>query len=275
MKSLSLTSALALLLCALTATADTVIEFKYKDTLSQFLTNGRMARINSRGSDDYLIVNFKTSTVYNVITKDKQITNLSSLVPSITGLTMPQTRLDIKALGPGPVIAGYKTKRYRLSTGDENCGILFASKDAVTGSVIEHMFGALKTLADSHLESMGGFALVLPVCDLAKIRLAEKLQHIGAPMRVLDIDGNIDSEITKIIKQAGVDPNDYAFPPNYRKVSMDERIDHILSRNTETESKPRSRAEIRRKMQELQMSGRLTPEQQEQLKRYREMLRQR
>ncbi|MBT8128695.1 MAG: hypothetical protein KJP10_01805 [Gammaproteobacteria bacterium] len=273
MKTISLISTVTLLFCALSASADTVIEFKYNNTKSQLLTNGKMARINSRGNDDYMIVDFNTGTVFSVIPKDKQITNLSSLVPSISGFETPEIRLDIKAAGPGPVIAGYKTKQYRLSSGGEICGTVFASVDALNGSTIEQMFGALKTLADSHLESLGGFAMVLPQCDLAKIRLVEKLRYIGAPMRIVDTDGNTESEISKIIKQAGVNPNDYAFPPSYRMVSMDERIDHVLSRNTQTESKPKSRAEIQYEIRELRRKGMLTPDEKEQLKQYRAMLR--
>lgn len=275
MKTVSLISTITLLLCTLSVSADTVIEFKYNNTMSQLLTNGKMARINSRGSDDYMIVDFNTGTVFSVITKDKQITDLSSLVPSISGFETPEVRLDIKAVGPGPMIAGYKTKQYRMSSGGEHCGTVFASVDALSGSTIEHMFGALKTLADSHLESLGGFAMVLPSCDLAKIRLVEKLRTIGAPMRILDTEGETESEITNIIKQAGVNPNDYAFPPSYRMVSMDERIDHVLSRNTQTESKPISRAEIQYEMRELRRKGMLTAEEREQMRRYREMLRHR
>ena len=265
---------LAFLICTTTASADTVIEFKYNDTKSQFLTNGKMARLNSRGTDDYKIVNFKTSMIYSVAPEDKQITNLSSSIPSISGFKPLSVRLDIKPAGPGPVIAGYNTNKYRLSANGEYCGTLFASKDALKGSAIENMFGTLKTMADNHLESLGGFAAIIPTCQLARVRLAEKLQYIGAPMRVLDIEGNIDTEITRIIKNASVDPHNYSFPANYQKVSMDEKIEQVLSSSTQTERKPRNKAELRRMMRELQRSGKQTPETREQMRRYREMMRQ-
>lgn len=264
---------LTLLCITAASSADTVIEFNYDNTRSQFLTNGSMARINSRGTSDYMIVNFKSKTIYSVIPDDKQITNLSSSLSSFSAVKTPAVRLDIKPAGRGPVIAGYNTNKYRLSANGEYCGTLFASKEALQGTTIEHMFGALKTMTDNHLESLGGFALVIPDCKLAKMRLAEKIQYIGAPMRVLDIEGNIESEITRIIKNAGVAPQNYAFPPSYRKVSMDERIDHILSSSTETEQKPGSKAEIRRKMRELRRSGKMTPETREQMRQYQQMLR--
>jgi len=275
MRNLTLISALAFMIAAAAVSADTVIEFKYNDTKSQFLTNGNMARINTRGTDDYKIVNFKTSTIYSVTPEDRQITNLSSSIPSISGVKPLSVRLDIKPAGAGPVIAGYNTKKYRLSANGEYCGTLFASKDALKGSAIENMFGTLKTLADNHLESLGGFAAIIPTCQLARMRLVEKLQYIGAPMRVLDIEGNIDTEITTIIKNAGVDPHNYSFPANYQKVSMDEKIEQALSSSTQTGRKPKNKAELRRMMRELQRSGKLTPEKREQMRRYREMMRQR
>jgi hypothetical protein len=275
MRYITLFSALALLVALLPASADTVIEFKYSDTKSQLLTNGNMARINSRGTDDYKLVNFKTGTIYSVTPENKQVTNLSSSIPTISGFKPPSVRLDIKPDGMGPAIAGYNTKRYRLSANGENCGTLFASKDAIQGSTIENMFGTLKTMADSHLESLGGFAIMIPTCQLARLQLVEKLQYIGAPMRVLDKEGNIDTEITSIIKNAGVDPHNYSFPANYRKVSMDEKIEQVLSSSTQTQHKPKNKAELRRKMRDLQRSGARTPEAREQMKRYRVMMRQR
>ena len=274
MKYIKFFSALAFLAASSSASADTVIEFKYSDTKSQFLTNGNMARINSRGTDEYKLVNFKTSMIYSVTPEDKQITNLSSSIPSINGFKPPSIRVDIKPAGPGPVIAGYSTKKYRLSANGEYCGTLFASRDALKGSAIENMFGTLKTMADNHLGSLGGFAALIPTCQLARIQLVEKLQHIGAPMRVLDTEGNIDTEITSVIKNAGVDPHNYSFPANYRTVSMDEKIDQVLSSSTQTEHKPKSKAELRHMMRELQRSGKMTPEAREQMKRYREMMRQ-
>ncbi len=272
---MTLFSALAFLITSTVVSADTVIEFKYSDTKSQFLTNGNMARINSRGTDDYKIVNFKTSTIYSVTPEDKQITNLSSSIPSISGVKPLSIRLDIKPAGPGPIIAGYDTNKYRLSANGEYCGALFASKEALRGSAIENMFGTLKTMADNHLESLGGFAAIIPTCQLARMQLVEKLQHIGAPMRVLNVEGNIDSEITSIIKNASVDPHNYSFPASYQKVSMDEKIEQVLSSSAQTERKPKNKAELRHMMRELQRSGKMTPETREQMRRYREQMRQR
>lgn len=277
MRYKTLLHTLAFLVTSSPAFADTVVEFKYSDIQSQFLTNGSMARINSRGTDDYKIVNFNTGTIYSVSPEDNQVFDLSNAIPAFSGIKPPPLRLDIKPAGKGPVIAGYHTKKYRVSANGGYCGTLFASKEALKGSAIENMFGALKTMADKHLESLGSFAVIIPTCQLARIQLVEKLQHLGAPMRVLDADGNIDSEITGIIKNASINPQNYSFPASYRKVSMDEKVEQVLTSTSspQTERKPKSRAELRRLMRELQRSGKMTPEKREQLRRYREMMRQR
>ena len=94
-------------------------------------------------------------------------------------------------------------------------------------------------------------------------------------MRVLDTEGNIDTEISSIIINAGVDPHNYSFPANYRKVSMDEKIEQILSSSsTQTVQKPKSKSDLRRMMRDLQRSGKMTPEKREQMRHYREMMRQ-
>ena len=53
----------ALISSTATVSADTVIEFKYENNKSQFLTNGKKARINTRNTDDFMLVNFNSNTI--------------------------------------------------------------------------------------------------------------------------------------------------------------------------------------------------------------------
>ncbi|UCB56109.1 MAG: hypothetical protein JSW45_06145 [Thiotrichales bacterium] len=262
---------LLFLLCTTTASADTVIEFKNDGQQSQFLTNGKMARINTRGSDDFMIVNFSTSTIYSVTPENKQIFNISSSIASSSFFEPPKIRIDIKPAGHGPNIAGYKTKKYRMSANGTYCGTLYASRDALKGTDIENMFGSLKTIADNHLNSLGGFAAVIPDCQMARMRLADKLPYIGAPMRMIDIEGEVLSEITKIRKTARVEPRNYALPANYKNVSASEKIDQLLSDSTETDD-TKNKTETPRESQRLY---RMSPEAMERYRYYQEMGRQR
>ena len=253
MKPLTFFSALTFLLGA-SANADTVIEFKYLNNMTQLLTNGEMARINARGSDEYMLVNFKTDTIYSVTPGKKQIFNLSDSMPSISSMFSPQLRVKLKPLGKGPAIAGYPTDRYRLSANGEECGSVFASREALKGTAVETVYGSIKTMADHHRQSLGGFAALVPVCQLAQMELGAKLQKIGAPMRILDKTGRVESEITKIIKNARVEPQYYAYPAKYRSVSVTEKLESILKQSLQSEStKPSTDDRNRGKQQRSQI----------------------
>jgi hypothetical protein len=221
--------------------ADTVIEFKNQDTKSQFLTDGKMARINTRGTDDYFLVNFGENTIYSVTAETKQVNNISASVPSLSGLQPPSISLKLKPLGKGPDIAGYPTTRYRLAANGEYCGSIYASREALKGTAVESMFDAIKTMSDNHRQSLGGFAALIPVCQMAQIELANKLKEIGAPMRMQDKDGQIDSEITRILKNATVEEHYYAFPEKSDRASMGEKI--AQKQNPPADNNYRKRAE--------------------------------
>lgn len=275
MRNMTLICALASLIAATAVSADTVIELKNEDNKTQFLTNGKMARINTRGNDEYMLINFKTKTIYAVTPETRQIVNVSNSMPSLSGVKPPSIRLSIKPVGGGPKIAGYNTRKYRLSADGEYCGAIYASKDALRGTAIESMFDTMKTMADNHRKSLGGFAAAIPACQMAKIQLAEKLPEIGAPMRTTDKKGHIDTEITMILKNAGVDPHNYSFPPGYKKVSMGEKIEKALADSQQMDRTQKNRPEMQRMMREMQQSGQIPPEALEQMRRYQDMMQQR
>ncbi len=247
----------AFLFCTATVSADTVIEFKFDGKQSQFLTDGKNARINTRNSEDFMLVNFDSNTIYTVNPAKKEVFNLSDSFPSITGIEPPKIRVDIKPAGNGPQIAGFQTRKFRLSADGDYCGMIYASKDALKGTDIESMFDTFKSMADSQLKSLGGFAAIIPSCQMARIRLTEKLPYIGAPMRVIDVEGNVESEITRIIKNARVEPHNYSIPKHFDNVSLDEKIEQAKQAGRKQEEPQLSRSEKRRMMREMRRSGRV------------------
>lgn len=255
------------------AGADVVIEFKNQGNESQFQTNGKMARINTRGTDDYMIVNFDQNTIYSVASGQKQVVNLSDSLPAIGVSEPPKIKLTLKPLGKGPVIAGYPTTQYRLSANGEYCGSIAASKEALQGSAIETMFDTLKDLANKHLQSLGGFAALIPVCQLAQIELADKLEEIGAPMRTTDKDGETDSEITKILKNAAVEPEDYVLPTSKQLASTAQQNKGAQEQSQQQADGQQQVSNKRRSPRTRQPYSRTPPEATIYTRRYQEMMR--
>ena len=149
---------LALLFNTAAVSADTVIEFKYDNKKSQFLTDGTKARINSRGTDEFMLVNFNSNTIYTVDPEKKQVFNLRDLsnsMPLISGFEPPKVRVDIKPSGNGTQIAGFNTKKYRLSANGDYCGTIYASKDALKGTAVEKAAEAWRVIGDKKEPVMG------------------------------------------------------------------------------------------------------------------------
>ena len=255
-----------------TASADTVIEFKHQGNESQFLTNGKMARINTRGTDDYMLVDFEKNSIYSVSSEQNQVVNLSDSLPSIGFTEPPKIEPTLKQLGEGPAIVGYPTTRYRFSANGEHCGSIYASKDALSGTAIEEMFDTLKAMADSHMQSLGGFAALIPVCQLAKIELANKFKEIGAPMRVTNNDGEIDSEISKIFKNASVETEYYALPARYQLAATDKEI-KSADKQQKADNSRKYRSERHRSDSARPPYSRVPPGAMMPMWRYREMMR--
>ena len=240
--------------------ADTVIDFRNQGKDLQFLTDGKTARINTRGSDDYMLVKFEQNTIFSVNPEQNQVTNISDALPAIGFSQPPEIKLTLKPLGKGPAVAGYATTRYRLTANGEYCGSLYASREALEGSAIEEMFDTLKTMADNHLQSLGGFAALIPTCQLAQIELAGKLEEVGAPMRMTSKDGSIDSEITKILKDVQVKTALLALPAPSQLASTDKKVSTSVKQSRQEQHAPEHQSEPQRSWRPMPPYGRVPPE---------------
>lgn len=255
------TSSIALAFLFVPATnADTMIDFRNQGKDLQFLTDGKTARINTRGSDDYMLVKFEQNKIFSVNPEKKQVTNISDALPSIGFSQPPEIKLTLKPLGKGPAVAGYATTRYRLTANGEYCGSLYASREALQGSAIEEMFDTLKTMADNHLQSLGGFAALIPTCQLAQIELAGKLEEVGAPMRMTSKDGSIDSEITKILKDVQVKTEHFALPSPSQLASTDKNIGTSRKQHRQQDNPPEHQPEPQRSLRPMPPYSRIPPE---------------
>jgi hypothetical protein len=63
---------------------------------------------------------------------------------------------------------------------------------------------------------MSAFTTSSDPCQHADQKLGEKVQSVGAPMRVLDPAGALVSEITRIDRNASLPANAFAIPADYR-----------------------------------------------------------
>ena len=256
--------------------ADTVVVLFSDNAKVQFLSDGKHARINTKGKDEYMLVDFKSNSIYAVDPAKKQILNISESIPSMGSGKAPAFNLNITPAGNGPAIAGYATSKYRISAQGKDCGTIYGSKDALNGAgAIKDMFNTMKTMADNHRQSLGGFASAIPPCQLARMELANHVNSIGAPLKTIDKDGRVETEVLSINHNANVDASNYAMPSNYQHISMADKIEEATRTSQEMDRMQQQMPDMQQMMRQMQETGELPPEAVEQMKRYEEMMRRR
>lgn len=199
------------------ATAGMVIDAETRGQRTQMMTNGQRARLDLPGDDGYLLADFQTGKVLMVTPKKRQIIDLGN-GDSATGNNAP--RVELQPRGGGPQIAGFTTVQFSLSAEGQNCGVVYGSREAMQVRGMDSLFNALKGMIETQFDAMGSFSALLNVCTLASMDFASHADEIGLPMRMLDVNGKVLSEVNRINTNAEIPPGAFDIPSGYHVVSL-------------------------------------------------------
>jgi hypothetical protein len=271
-----LTATLTAMALALPVTllADTVIELNSDTDAITFMSNGSMARINTSGKNEYMIVDFARKAIYAVSPDQRQFINLNQSVTALSDNAPPEVNLAFTPTGNGPVVAGYATRSYRYSANGEYCGTVQASKEALDGTSIGDMLDVMNEMAKNARKALGGFAAVIPPCRQADMSLGSQVNNIGVPMQTIDTHGQVQRSINKITKNVNVDASNYVLPPDYKAVNVADKINKAQQTNPDMDQLQNRAPQIQGMLHQMQQSGRLSPQAMERMQRYQEMLQQ-
>lgn len=267
----ALTTGISLLFAPF-ALADTVVELVSQGAETQFLTNGSKARINTRNQSEYMLVDFSDNSIYAVMPEKKQVIRVSDSIPAISASAPPDINVKLTPAGPGPEIAGFPTNRFAFSANGEDCGTVYGSKTALQGTSIDKLLRAMSTMAEKHTRSLGAFAAAMPPCQLARLEFSKHLDITGAPLRIQDASGNIDSSVKRISTEARVDAAAYVMPAGYENVSAADKITEVRHQGDAMRNMQQRDPEMQQMMKQMMESGRMPPEAMEQMQRYQRMM---
>ena len=267
--------AISLVFFSVSLSADTIVTIKNeKGQKTSFMSDGKQGRMDTGDGDSYMIINYANQSIQVVMPSKSQVLDMSDGMPGMgmnVGKPPEKIRMKIKAVGIGPKIAGYPTKTYRLSAKGENCGTLYTSKAAMNDSGMKKMFSAMRNMAEKSRQSMGALAGMMTKCQQAKLSMADTANVIGAPLRTIDKQGRVLSEVMSINKKAKLPAGTFTIPANYKVVSMaDKMSEGQAARSKAMGGMP----DMGKMMQQMQKSGRMTPEMIEQMKQMQEMYQQ-
>ncbi len=259
----------ALCVMATAVQAATVVELSGQGKVRQIVTDGKKARI-SAGNNDYVIVDYKSSSVKMVMNAKQQVLVMDGEMPSVAGKA-PEVKTSLKKNGNGPDIAGYGTTAYDWGTNMKKCGRIYASKEVLAVDGMRELFDAMHTLMKKQRDAMGGYAAMMDGCTRANLQMTDQVEKIGIPMRIVKADGQVVNEIKSIKTNVTVPKNAFDIPADYKVVTMQEMMQRAQQAR---QSMQQQMPQIQQQLQQLKASGKLSPEAMKQLEKYQQMMQQ-
>lgn len=259
-----------------TVIAATLIEVTSEDGgQTQVMMDGNQSRIDMGEGQGYMLIDHKKQTMFAVIPEKKQILDMSGDMPSMGGRTAPKIKTELVSNGSGPTIAGYSTKKFTLKAEGKICGTLFGSKAAMETTGIARLFESMKAMAEKQRAAMGGYAAMIDVCTRANMDFSSQGIKVGVPMRMLDANGKITSEIKSIKMNASLPANAFTLPKGYETITMADQMKRARQGLSQNMGQGHGQMpDMQQMMKQMQQSGRMPPEAMEQMKRYQEMMQQ-
>lgn len=262
-------AALAALAPVLSVQAATMVEVKDKNGLSHIYSQGSQGRMEMAGGGEYMLVDTAKGTAYVVMPERKAALDLSE---SLKKADRPDSDRSVvtqfKQRGSGPTIAGYKTIKFDYSAAGKYCGSLFVSKAALKESGMGHIFGAMQKMGAQAQSYAEAFNTNTEPCEAADQQITGKIQEIGMPLRALDKNGVLESEVTRIEKNAKLPPGAFSFPNNYEVQNVAQ-----MQRGMQQQMQQQM-PQMEQMLKQMQESGNLPPEAMEELERVRKMMQQ-
>jgi hypothetical protein len=198
------------------AQAATLVEVKHAEGLSRIYREGPAARLEMPGERGFVLMDSSKQTLFVVMPAQQMALDLSDTLKSGAAGAGSPVNATFSKEGGGPTIAGYRTYRYSYSVQGTRCGTVFASKEALDHAGMQDLFAMMERMAGQAQAVANALTSPTDPCQQADHKLGEKVQSVGAPMRVLDPAGTVVSEITRIDRDATLPPDAFAVPAGYR-----------------------------------------------------------
>ena len=138
------------------------------------------------------------------------------------------------------------------------------------------MFESMRTVQQKTREMIGGFGGLLSPCQQAGLQMTNSLAAIGAPMKVLDEQGQLMSEVLSVDTRKNLPGDYYDTPAGLKVVDLDETISGVKQQTQQIMENMPDINEIMEQMQQdgSGMSEEMQQQMQEQMDQMQKMLQQ-
>lgn len=200
------------------ATAVTLIELKQADGSGEKVyIDGMMVRIESSIDPGYVILDGSKGNMFLVSPTEKQIMDMGHMMSQEQ--KSKKSKYDIKFIskGNGPKIAGYKTKKYEVRVNGQKCSDEYLSTKMPKDLGIQKTFEKISTMFNGpDMGMMPG----MNACMMAEQDITASYSKYGYPMRTVDANGKLESEVVKLTKKAAMPSGGFSLPKGYKRVDV-------------------------------------------------------
>jgi hypothetical protein len=234
--------------------------------LSRIYIEGDRARLEMPGDESYIVMDVAKRSMKVVSHQERSVMDLSELLQDKGngGAQAKVPRVEGRSLskGAGPKIAGFGTEEYEIQANGAYCGTVFLSAEAMKGTGFARFARMMETMDDfveANVNAMLGTtaqaAGVDSPCESATEQQMTRLLATGVPLRVLDQNRQLESEVTLIDKRAKLPVDAFVTPADYQQTTPKQMMDE-------------SRVQLQEMQQQMeQMMNNLPPETREMMRR--------
>lgn len=266
-----------LMVCVFTqAQADTQITVRDKSgSTSTFSSNGKSARMDDNQRPGYVLINFDKNQFNMIDPERREIMEMSTMPGNKSKVKTENVTVRLINKGSGPLIAGYKTRKYLIQANGKNCGTVYGSRKVLALKGIEDIFNALSQLQRQSQTMAGAFRGSRDDCEQADLQMSDSIKTTGAPLRMLDQHGQLENEVTSINTRASHPAAFYQPPAGYRVTNMQQQMDQTRQQNQQMmQQMQQNMPDMNKLMQQMQQQQGMPPEAMERMKKMQEMFQQ-
>lgn len=214
---------LILLLTPVLLHAATMIETRDGNgEITNIYIDGNKARLEMPGQEGFVLMDISNKSMKIALHEQRVIMDLSSVFnESDTEPASAQVvAASVTSKGSGPLIASYATKEYEMFAEGKYCGSAFVSVDALKNIDLRKFVKTLNSMTDKVQKKMDGMVgvnmeQVMSPCERADNKLGEKILGIGFPLRFIDQNKHLQSEVTRIDIKARLPTDAFMLPAGY------------------------------------------------------------
>lgn len=204
--------------------AATLIEFVDSEgETSKMWIEGAKMRMDH--SDGYALTDWEKRKMYYVSTEEGMVMDMSSFLaarPS-TGKARKPVNADVKKMGSGPEIAGYKTTHYKVSVESRHCMDVFLSVKAMKDMASKDVMKWMQDMANTGMEETD--TQWSNPCDNADQGI--DYVKLGFPMRTVHVDNGQTDEVTAIVLNASQPKGGFDLPEGMKVMDMGQMMQQM------------------------------------------------